>query len=194
MLRSAVRPSHRPDESRPIRRGTLMPSPRTVPAGAAIRPDRQVLLTGASGFVGRRLAPVLEAGGWRVRCVSRNAADMRRQWPDRTWVQADLSRADDVERAAGRLPGGLGLAGRLPAMVLPRWLRTRSEPVAIDDVTSPWRLAHGYRSPQARRSICLVFQRSLRDVRDHLMRAGLEWEEGFTQPPTRERRGPAESV
>ena len=58
-----------------------------------------MLLTGASGFVGRRLAPVLEAVGWHVRCVSRNAADMQRQWPERTWLQADLSQTDDVERA-----------------------------------------------------------------------------------------------
>jgi uncharacterized protein YbjT (DUF2867 family) len=182
-----------------------------------------VLLTGASGFVGRRLAPVLQAVGRRVRCVSRNAAEMQRRWPDRTWLQADLSRVDDAERALagcrvayylvhslGQSQGGLfereralaatfaaaaeragverivylgatapqgppsehlrsrlevgrvlraggvpvlelraamivgygsaswrivrDLAARLPAMVLPRWLRSRSEPVAIDDV------------------------------------------------------------
>jgi uncharacterized protein YbjT (DUF2867 family) len=37
------------------------------------------------------------------------------------------------------------LAARLPAMILPRWLRTRSEPVAIDDVLIA--LADGARLP-----------------------------------------------
>src|SRR5262249_21309728 len=37
------------------------------------------------------------------------------------------------------------LAARLPAMVLPRWLRSRSEPVAIDDVIIA--LASGARVP-----------------------------------------------
>ena len=48
------------------------------------RVDNRVLLTGASGFVGRRLAPVLEVVGWHVRCVSRSAAD----------IQASVARAD----------------------------------------------------------------------------------------------------
>jgi uncharacterized protein YbjT (DUF2867 family) len=162
---------------------------------------------------------------------------MHRQWPDRTWLQADLSRADDLERAlagcrvayylvhslgqgsgglfakeqalaetfaaateragverivylgaiapqgspsehlrsrlevgrvlrTGRVPAlelragmivGYGsaswrivrdLAARLPAMVLPRWLRSRSEPVAIDDVIVA--LATGARLPLIR--------------------------------------------
>lgn len=190
-----------------------------VPAGS------QVLLTGASGFVGRRLAPVLQAAGWRVRCLSRNAAATAQRWPLQTWVQADLSRADDLARAldgcqtafylvhslgegtvelvdrererasafalaaeraglerivylggvapqgapsahlrsrleagealrAGKVPTlelraamivGYGsqswlivrdLAARLPLMVLPGWLRSSSQPIAIDDVVA----------------------------------------------------------
>jgi uncharacterized protein YbjT (DUF2867 family) len=186
-------------------------------------PDKQVLLTGASGFVGRRLAPVLDALGWRVRCISRDAARAHQQWPQRAWQQADIANLDDVmrtldgcrvgyylvhslaenstglvehERAlaetfaiaaervgverivylgatepqgppsdhlrsrleagrvlrSGRVPTlelragmivGYGsaswqivreLAARLPAMVLPRWLQSRSQPVAIEDV------------------------------------------------------------
>ena len=185
--------------------------------------ERRVLLTGASGFVGRRLAPVLEALGWRVLCASRNAPDMRARWPERSWVELDLHEPDDIDRAlegceaayylvhsltespsglferertvaesfalaaerarlgrviylgatapqgppsehlrsrlevgrvlrSGSVPAlelragmivGYGsaswriardLAARLPGMILPRWLRTRSEPVAIDDV------------------------------------------------------------
>jgi uncharacterized protein YbjT (DUF2867 family) len=198
---------------------------------------KNVLVTGASGFVGARLAPVLEAVGWRVRCASRDAAGMRRRWPQRTWLQSDLTQADDLDRAldgcqvayylvhslggsptglfkrelelaaafalaaeragterivylgaiapqgppsehlrsrleVGRLlrSGGVptlelragmivgfgsaswrivrDVAARLPAMVLPRWLRSRSQPVAIDDVIVA--LATGARLPLAR--------------------------------------------
>jgi uncharacterized protein YbjT (DUF2867 family) len=194
----------------------------------------QVLLTGASGFVGRRLAPLLEALGWRVRCLTRDASASARRWPHRTWNEGNVSRADDIERAlagcqaayylihsladhdaalvereqamaetfglaaervglgrivylgatapqgppsdhlrsrleagrvlrGGRVPilelragmiVGYGsaswqivrdLAARLPAMVLPRWLQTRSQPVAIDDVIVA--LASGMRVP-----------------------------------------------
>jgi uncharacterized protein YbjT (DUF2867 family) len=185
--------------------------------------ERGVLVTGASGFVGQRLVPVLQAVGWQVGCATRDAAGMRQRWPHRTWLQTDLRRPDEVERALtgcrvayflihslGETPVGLvqrermlaeaflraaeragverivylggmapqgspsehlrsrlevgrvlrsasvpalelraamvvgfgsvswrivrDLAARLPAMVLPIWLRTRSQPVAIDDV------------------------------------------------------------
>ena len=33
---------------------------------------RTVLLTGATGFVGEHLFPLLSASGWRVRCVTRD--------------------------------------------------------------------------------------------------------------------------
>ena len=197
---------------------------------------RQVLLTGASGFVGRRLAPVLQTLGWRVLCGTRNVVAMRARWPERNWVQLDLDEPDDVEQALegcevayylvhsltqdpsglferehrtaeifalaaerarlgrvvylgatapqgppsehlrsrlevgrilrnGAVPAlelragmivGYGsaswriardLAARLPGMILPTWLRTRSEPVAIDDVLIA--LADGLRLPLA---------------------------------------------
>ena len=184
-----------------------------------------MLVTGASGFVGRRLAPVLQAAGWRVRCLSRDAATAARRWPQQTWVEADLSSADGlaqaldgcqfafylvhslgdgtaelvererararafalaaeraglerivylggvapqgspsehlrsrleagVELRAGNVPAlelraamivGYGsaswlivrdLAARLPLMILPSWLRTSSQPIAIDDVVA----------------------------------------------------------
>jgi uncharacterized protein YbjT (DUF2867 family) len=189
-------------------------------------PDaRPVLLTGATGFVGRALWPALTAAGYAVRGATREAPRARARWPGRSWVPADLEtgggvaealagcgaayylvhgmggRAADfrarevaaarrfaaaaaaagVERVVylggvapagppsehlrsrlevgealrdGAVPAlelrasmivGAGsaswrivrdLAARLPAMVLPRWLRSRTQPVAVDDAVA----------------------------------------------------------
>jgi len=183
-----------------------------------------VLLTGATGFVGRAVRPALARAGWRVRGLSRHAAEARRRWPGLEWVAGDVGdeascaralagctaalylvhgmgegpgyQAREVTQArrfaraaatagierivylggvapppgdasahlrsrlavgetlrAGIVPtlelrasmiighGSLSwlivrdLAARLPVMVLPSWLRSRTQPVAIDDVT-----------------------------------------------------------
>lgn len=186
-----------------------------------------VLLTGATGFVGRYAYPALRAAGYRVRCASRRPDQAELDFPDREWVRYDAedpatvgpalegcssalflvhgmgsssSAADYPEReraaatafreaaeAAGlrrvvylggvapqgrpskhlqsrldtgevlrsgavstielraAMVVGLGssswlmlrdLAKRLPAMLLPRWLRNHSWPVSIDDVVA----------------------------------------------------------
>lgn len=183
----------------------------------------RVLLTGATGFVGRALRPELVRAGWQVRGLSRDVARARARWPELEWVEGDVAdrstcaralagcdaalylvhgigegadfRRREVESArgfaaaagevetvrrivylGGVAPAGAGsehlrsrlevgealragpvstielrasmivghgslswlivrdLAARLPVMVLPRWLRSRTEPVAIDDV------------------------------------------------------------
>ena len=187
-----------------------------------IAAQRTLLLTGATGFVGRAVRPALAAAGWRVRCLTRDASRARQQAPDLEWVQGDVSdvaasaralagcqaalylvhsigadtdylgqevraaenfagaaAAEGVARIVylgGVAPRGAGsehlrsrlavgaalraspvptvelrasmivghgslswlivrdLAARLPVMVLPRWLKSRTEPVAIDDV------------------------------------------------------------
>ena len=184
-----------------------------------------VLLTGATGFVGRAARPALAAAGWRVRGLTRDAARARSCAPELEWVRGDVAdpaacaralagcqaalylvheigQGDDYHRRevseasgfaraaaaegvrrivylggvaprggpdagsehlrsrldvgaalrAGSVPavelrasmivghGSLSwmivrdLAARLPVMVLPSWLRSRTEPVAIDDV------------------------------------------------------------
>ena len=187
---------------------------------------RTVLLTGATGFVGRAAFAALERAGWRVRCATRDAARAAASWPARDWITLDVadaestaraldgceaalylvhgmsSHGDDFRRAerrqaenfakaAERVPlrrivylGGVvapdaeasehlrsrqevgealragrvstvelrasmiighgslswlivrDLAARLPVMVLPRWLQSRTQPVAIADVTT----------------------------------------------------------
>jgi len=183
----------------------------------------RLLLTGATGFVGRSVRPALVRAGWQVRGLSRDVARARARWPDLEWVEGDvgdplagaraladcdaalylvhaIGEGADLQRrevaaarvfaaaasAAGSLRrivylGGVAptgaasehlqsrlavgealrsgpvstielrasmivghgslswlvvrdLAARLPVMVLPRWLRSRTEPVAIDDV------------------------------------------------------------
>jgi uncharacterized protein YbjT (DUF2867 family) len=183
---------------------------------------RVVLLTGATGFVGSRLAPALVRGGRRVRCATRDPARARRTHPALDWIELDLDQrhgvkpalagvntafylvhgmsqgkgyaereleaartfAEEAEAAglerivylggvaprdgasrhlrsrlatgrvlkSGRVPvfelraamivgdGSISfrivrdLAARLPAMLLPRWLANRSQPIGIDDV------------------------------------------------------------
>lgn len=186
---------------------------------------RKVLLTGATGFVGRHAYRALVDAGWAVRCATRNVAVAEQRWPNREWVQLDVSdaasvssamtgcnaalylvhgmathsddfRREEIEQAqtfaaqaedaglsrivylggvaapddasehlrsreevgqvlrAGSVPalelrasmivghGSLSwlivrdLAARLPLMVLPRWLESRTEPVAIDDIVT----------------------------------------------------------
>ncbi|MEO8035601.1 MAG: NAD(P)H-binding protein [Acidobacteriota bacterium] len=183
----------------------------------------KILLTGATGFVGSRLHPLLQRRGFEVRCLTRDIDKARRRFPDWEWVEADMADRASVGRAlegcgaayylvhemgtpgdfrereantatifaeesaaahleriiylggvhategapsehllsrarvgqilsGGPVPaielrasmivgnGSLSflivrdLAARLPFMILPRWLDSKTEPVAIDDV------------------------------------------------------------
>ena len=185
-------------------------------------PERSLLLTGATGFVGGAVRQALLREGWRVRCMTRDAARAQKHEPTLDWVQGDVADPASCARALGACqaalylvhgigegpdyhrqevaaagtfasaaaaagverivylggvaPTGTGsdhlrsrldvgealragpvktielrasmivghgslswlivrdLAARLPFMVLPRWLKSRTQPVAIDDV------------------------------------------------------------
>ncbi|MGY8777986.1 MAG: CPBP family glutamic-type intramembrane protease [Longimicrobiales bacterium] len=187
-------------------------------------PSSTVLLTGATGFVGRNVHDALIEAGWRVRCATRTVAAAKERWPNREWVTLSVSDPNSVRAAltgcdaaiylihgmathgedfrqaevrqartfaseaeaaglnrivylggvaapseeasehllsreevgealrAGAVPtvelrasmivgeGSLSwlivrdLAARLPLMILPSWLTSRTEPVAIEDV------------------------------------------------------------
>lgn len=183
----------------------------------------RILLTGATGFVGRRLWGALTRAGHEVVCLTRRVETARAKWPERTWVQGDAADEEALARAmegctaayylmhgmaehvadfrrqeretaerfnrageraglqrtlylggfapqgpptehlasrlevgevlrSGTVPalelrasmivghGSLSwlmvrdLAARLPCMVLPKWLESRTQPVAVDDV------------------------------------------------------------
>ncbi len=77
-------------------------APRLVPTLSfnARHPQRTVLVTGASGYVGGRLITELVSAGFTVRATSRNVDSLRRfDWKDDVeLVQADLSDLNDVAR------------------------------------------------------------------------------------------------
>jgi uncharacterized protein YbjT (DUF2867 family) len=52
--------------------------------------SEQILLTGATGFVGSAVHPALARRG-RVRCLTRDAARARARWPLLDWVEGDVA-------------------------------------------------------------------------------------------------------
>jgi uncharacterized protein YbjT (DUF2867 family) len=58
-----------------------------------------VLLTGATGFIGKRVYPELVRAGFRVRSASRDAARRAKREPERSWVRLDVQDRASVEEA-----------------------------------------------------------------------------------------------
>jgi len=52
--------------------------------------SQAVLLTGATGFIGRNLHGLLEEAGFEVRCLTRKPEEARALWPGRGWVGGDI--------------------------------------------------------------------------------------------------------
>lgn len=67
-------------------------------ASAVLR-DKPILLTGATGFVGRHLRPALLAAGYRVRCASRNPSGRFSSHPAEEWTYLDVNRTDTLAAA-----------------------------------------------------------------------------------------------
>jgi uncharacterized protein YbjT (DUF2867 family) len=60
----------------------------------------RILLTGATGYVGGRLLPLLVARGWRVRCLTRRPEALRSRAPEGVEIaQGDVLDADSLPRA-----------------------------------------------------------------------------------------------
>ncbi|HEX5658636.1 MAG TPA: NAD-dependent epimerase/dehydratase family protein [Polyangiales bacterium] len=60
---------------------------------------RRVLLTGATGFVGSRLFPVLQAQGYEVVGGTRDVEAARRKFPGKEFVQLDITDGKSVREA-----------------------------------------------------------------------------------------------
>lgn len=57
---------------------------------------RRLLVTGATGFVGKAVIPAARTAGWTVRAMSRRP---RASTPDTEWVRGDMADAGSLERA-----------------------------------------------------------------------------------------------
>lgn len=75
--------------------------------------EGEVLLTGATGFIGQALYPVLIKAGYEVRCVTRNVKKARQTWPDRQWVEMDLDDGESVKKALHGCRGAYFLIHRM---------------------------------------------------------------------------------
>lgn len=62
-----------------------------------------LLLTGASGFIGRHAAVALGAAGFHLRGLSRSVQRARRLLPEIEWLEGDLESPDHLERALERV-------------------------------------------------------------------------------------------
>jgi uncharacterized protein YbjT (DUF2867 family) len=90
---------------------------------------QRVLLTGATGFIGRNLHAPLEAAGLEVRCLTRKPEEARRLWPGRRWVGGDIGEPESLPAAlegcdtAYYLVHGMGSHGPGWAEAELRWAR-----------------------------------------------------------------------
>ncbi len=60
---------------------------------------QRVLLTGATGFIGRQLFPALVRSGCDVRCLTRRPEEASRRWPGQQWIQGDVGDPDSLHLA-----------------------------------------------------------------------------------------------
>jgi uncharacterized protein YbjT (DUF2867 family) len=58
-----------------------------------------VLLTGATGFIGRNLHPALRRAGLVVRSLTRRPEEARRRWPEQEWVGGDVGEPGSLAAA-----------------------------------------------------------------------------------------------
>lgn len=92
--------------------------------------DRSALITGANGGVGRALAQVLSARGWRLALVARDAT--ARDKLDAPWIEADVSTPEGAARALDEAAAILGgapaaLAHCVGSTLIAPLHRTRAE-------------------------------------------------------------------
>ncbi|TGG84163.1 MAG: TIGR01777 family protein [Aphanocapsa feldmannii 277cV] len=79
----------------------------------------RLLLTGATGFVGRELVPSLEVAGHDLVLVSRDGKRAQRMAPRADVVEADPSQPGPWQELTGRVEGVINLAGE--AIAEKRW-------------------------------------------------------------------------
>jgi len=64
------------------------------------QPELNILIAGATGYVGSRLAPRLRDAGYSVRCIARNPGKLiNRQWTDIDIVKGDMNDSNSLMQA-----------------------------------------------------------------------------------------------
>jgi NAD(P)-dependent dehydrogenase (short-subunit alcohol dehydrogenase family) len=81
---------------------TRQEAPGTPPYAGGLSAGRRALVTGATGFIGGRLAATLHADGWNVRCLVRDASR----------VATLRSRGCEIHEGEVLHPASLDRAGR----------------------------------------------------------------------------------
>ncbi len=85
----------------------------TPPEGAAIIPAMKILLTGATGFIGRRVARLLAARGFELRCLVRPGSDRTPlAGVEYEPAEGDLTDAKSLEAAVDGCPTVVHLAAQ----------------------------------------------------------------------------------
>ncbi len=64
-----------------------------------MKSGNKILLTGATGFVGRSLWPALARQGYQVRSMTRDVESARRKFPQQEWVLGDMSHSETLAPA-----------------------------------------------------------------------------------------------
>ncbi len=95
-----------------IRTKPAMDEPQPLPMFDTLA-NRSVLVTGGSGFIGRRLVTELLRQGARVRVLSRTAPKADPPWTENgvEWVQGDMQDPESLSRACGGVHTLFHLAG-----------------------------------------------------------------------------------
>ncbi|MFT5354726.1 MAG: hypothetical protein ACI9KE_001934 [Polyangiales bacterium] len=70
-----------------------------VDSAAKARRDRPLLLTGATGFVGRHLLPSLQASGLPFVCATRDVEKAQANQPEYTWRYLDMTKPESLALA-----------------------------------------------------------------------------------------------
>ena len=115
------------------------------PSAVKARNARRVFVSGATGFVGQMLVPVLEAQGAEVICGSRDPVAARERWPLRRWVRFELEASETIAPA---------LEGCEAAAYLVHEMRS-GEGYPAREASSAERFAHAARTEGVERLVYL---------------------------------------
>lgn len=96
-----------------------------------MKPQQSIALTGASGYIGQHLLKQL-TDEYHVIALSRHG-DSKKNSPQVEWRSCGLFSMSPAEKGSS-FPILAKLVRRLPVMVLPKWTRTQTHPIALSDV------------------------------------------------------------